>query len=199
MQKNYSMSKYTISILFCFLLLSIFAKVFLLDIYRIPTASMQPTLNVEDKILLQKAFFQVKKNDIVAFYSPQNSNEKLIKRCKGLPLDTLILNSHKDHFLKEKNTQIADNQFFIIPQKNLSLEINLSNLSFYKPLIEQAEGGQIGIIGSDLYINGKITNTYTFQQNYYFMLGDNPSESYDSRQFGLVAENAILGKFVCKI
>ncbi len=188
------MSKNTILIFIFLLFFSIFIKKFVADIYTVPTASMLPTLEIGKKILVQKCFFSIEKNDILAFRLPQNLEEKLIKRCVGLPLDTLLLDEKKEYFLKEKSIQIADNQFFVIPKKGLTIDIDLKNMRFYKPLIEQSEDGQIGIIGAQLYINGEVKSTYTFQQNYYFMLGDNPSESYDSRQWGVVAEKFIFGK-----
>jgi signal peptidase I len=160
---------------------------------------MLPTLQINDKILLQKHFFTIKKNDIVAFYLPQNPDEKFIKRCVGISLDTLFLNEKGNYDLIKNKTKNTDYQYFIIPKKNLTLTITLQNLSFYKPLIEQSEDGQIGLIGTNIYINGEVKSTYTFQQNYYFMLGDNPNESYDSRQWGLISEAAIFGKMIKKI
>jgi signal peptidase I len=178
---------------------AVFIKILVADIYTIPTPSMSPTLQINDKILLQKRFFSIKKKDIVAFFLPQNPNEKLIKRCVGVPLDTLILDTKNELELLKKNTQNTVNQYFVIPKKGLTITIDTKNIAFYKPLIEQSEDGQVSILNAVIYINGEIKNTYTFKENYYFMLGDNPTESFDSRQLGLVAENLVFGKIVFSI
>ncbi len=169
-------------------------KTYITDRYTVLSPSMLPLLKVGDKIWIRKQSKTLKINDIAAFYAPNGETTPYIKRCIGVPSDTLIRLSDGLFSLKN-NTTITDNSYFIIPKKNTEIQINTQNLFFYKPLIEQQEGGQIGIIGNQLYINGEIKNTYTFQQNYYFMVGDNRENSQDSRYWGLVGEKSILGKW----
>ncbi len=168
-------------------------KNYLIDQYTIISPSMLPILKIDDKIWINKINKTLKINEIAAFYAPNGEAAPYVKRCIGLPLDTLIRLQDGSLSLKN-NLQNTDNQYFIIPKKGFIIKINLENLSFYKPLIEQQEGGQIGIIGNQLYINGAIKDTYTFQQNYYFMVGDNRQNSQDSRHWGLVGEKLLLGK-----
>jgi signal peptidase I len=182
-------------ILFLFFFVAIVGiKTYLFDRYTIISPSMLPILKVGDKIWVNKISKTLKINDVATFYAPNGETTPYIKRCIGVALDTLIRLQDGSLSLKNK-LQNTDYQYFIIPKKGLSVPINLNNLSFYKPLIEQQEGGQIGVIGNQLYINGAIQNTYSFQQNYYFMVGDNRQNSQDSRHWGLVGEKNILGKY----
>lgn len=187
--------KYIVRIIFVFAT-AMLIKLFCLDIYCVPTASMQPTIKIDDKILVQKCLFTPQKESVLAFRLPQNPDELYIKRCKGMPLDTVWIDANRNYQIQKNVMQGIDNAFFIIPKKGLKVKIDFKNITFYKPLIERDEDGQIGVIGGQLYINGIVAQEYTFQQNYYFMLGDNPNSSVDSRTFGVVGEGLMLGKMI---
>ena len=186
------MLKYTAFTIFLIALI-LGIKTYITDIYTVISPSMSPTLIVGKRVWINKLNTTLNRNDIAAFYAPDGSLAPYVKRCIGVPSDTLIRLQDATFSLKN-NVQKSDNQYFIIPRKGTKLTIDLQNLSFYKPLIEQQEGVQIGIVGTQLYINGTINDSYTFQQNYYFMVGDNRQNSTDSRQWGLISEKAVLGK-----
>ncbi|MBK9247697.1 MAG: S26 family signal peptidase [Ignavibacteria bacterium] len=63
----------------------------------------------------------------------------------------------------------------------------------YRHIIER-EGSTIEISHSIIIINGSVSSTYTVQDNYYYVLGDNRRDSYDSRYWGFVPEVNIIGK-----
>ena len=81
-----------------------------------------------------------------------------------------------------------------IPQAGKSVAINFMSLPFYSHIITEYEKNTLEIKGSDIYINGEKTTTYTFKQDYYWMMGDNRHNSEDSRYWGFVPADHIVGK-----
>jgi len=97
-------------------------------------------------------------------------------------------------FPYSKNWNIDNMGPIYIPKKDVTVDLNVETLPFYKRIIQEYEQNELIVNGNEIRINGQPTTKYTFKQNYYWMMGDNRHNSEDSRNWGYVPENHIVGK-----
>ena len=148
-------------------------------------------------------------------------NQKLARKLKMFSVDTKInINLTEEEVSKlEKYSQTIsvtkinhkpDNAIFphiksnnwsqdnmgpiYIPKAGATVKIDTETLPYYEQIIKNYENNDLVINGNDIFINGEKADTYTFKQDYFFLVGDNRHNSLDARYWGYVPFDHVLGK-----
>lgn len=141
--------------------------------------------------LRMPGFGKMRKGDIVVFNHPYGAypdkisfkiNYVLIKRCVGAPGDTVKVSGSEQYF---------------VPGRGDYITLDTCMMRQYRHQIEFETGKRISVNDKGIvFLDGKILNEYQFTSDWYFFVGDNPTISIDSRQFGLVPESYIIGRVI---
>lgn len=100
-------------------------------------------------------------------------------------------------FPQKPNLYPWNNDYFgpiYIPKAGSTVAIDYKTIPLYKKIIRDYEHNDVKVTGNKVYINGKEATSYTFKQDYYWMMGDNRDHSEDSRTWGYVPADHIVGK-----
>ena len=81
-----------------------------------------------------------------------------------------------------------------IPEAGATVKIDLETLPFYEQIIKNYENNDLQVVGENIYINGVKSASYTFKQDYFYLIGDNRHSSLDGRYWGYVPFDHVLGK-----
>jgi signal peptidase I len=239
--------------IFFTLLAALLLKIFVIDAYRIPSTSMENTLQIGDFLLVNKLsygirtprhipllaqtipscsfslFQNIHRGDVVVFEYPGGRDEiktsesvNYIKRCIGVPGDTVEIRSGlvyvnktmtpfpqqgipTDHpsglsFRQPKEmfpqgATYTDVNYgpVIVPQQGDLIALDRATIDQWQVLIER-EGHTVQPSADTILIDGSAALTYKVRQNYYFVLGDNRDNSLDSRYWGFVPDDYLIGE-----
>ncbi|HAV39543.1 MAG: signal peptidase I [Aquificota bacterium] len=164
----------------------LFIRTFLVQAYNIPSGSMKPTLLVGDFILVNKLVYKLsepQRGDIVVFKWPVNPQIDFIKRIIGMPGDTIEVKGEKV-FINGKE----------VPLRFISkIQEDGTDKLIYEEILPNGVRHKIALYEYP-FIPRKDAYYAKIPEGYYFVMGDNRDNSEDSRYWGLLPRENIVGK-----
>lgn len=185
---------------------------------EIPSVAFPMSSSIERNEILVFEYPNILKGDLI------DDKANYIKRCVALPGDTLTIinrqlfvngkdlknpltikfSRNKSKLFGVPNQSIFPNDSdwnednygpILIPKEGQAVKLSSRNHQRWFDIIRyENPGAEISIINNDLFFNSEKLSEYEFKNNYYFFLGDNRDESFDSRYWGFVPEEMIIGK-----
>ncbi len=152
------------------------------------------SLGLEGKMISDMGVYDFYMTPTTAAYFETLPHVKYVRKVTGykgynalhyFPANSKFFGWNKDYFGP-----------LIIPYKGYTVKITYQNIDLYKRIIRAYEGNDlfIDIYKKKVFINGEEATSYTFKKNYYFVMDDNRDNAFDSRYFGFIPEDHIIGK-----
>lgn len=193
------------------LFLVFFIRSFLFEPFQIPSGSMIPTLKIGDFILVNKFTYGIRmpilgseiiavnkpqRGEVMVFYPPHQPRVSFIKRVVGLPGDEIRYTNHVLYIngVQQPYTDVAPDDLKHFVSGKLEYCTNAGHVyqTGFETLGDKVHATQKCPHPSSLSVDG----TWIVPEGHYFMMGDNRDNSADSREWGFVPENNIVGKAV---
>lgn len=180
-------------------------------VYNFRTPEYYPLTDIPFPYSFIGGVGSVQRGDIMIFDLPlfpqelhPAQKENYIKRCVGMPGDMIAITDDRYRLIRtdQLGRQPIENdggQFLRIPEKGDSISLVDSTKIIWESIVRR-DGNRFRIDSAgNVYINGKQSRRYRVRQNYYFVEGDNRQHSFDSRSWGLVSKEDLIGRAEIKI
>ena len=181
------------------IILALFGTTFIVQAFKIPSQSMEPTLLVGDHLLVNKFIFEgrggwydhilpyrnIRRGDVIVFKFPYADHPHYVKRAIGLPGDRIKIVSQQVYV-----NGVRLNEPYVVHDPTaydpLGSDFPAPDKDLYAASLQPEWAAQI----SKYIVNGELV----VPPNHYFAMGDNRDHSWDSRYWGFVDRNAIMGR-----